>query len=153
MPFSVKMKKNIIAIQNISAPTKKDELVGSFISDDVRNERKKVKSLSHVWLCNPMNCCLPGSSVHGIFQARVLEWVAISFSRGSSRPRDQTCVFCTAGRLFTIWATREAHCVNLVPKSHTFIAQSDRNSTKKMRQLNSNVKFYIHAQLEVSVVK
>ena len=41
-------------------------------------------------LCYPMGCSLPGSSVHGIFQARVLEWVAISFSRGSSQPRDQT---------------------------------------------------------------
>ena len=40
----------------------------------------------------------PGSSVHGIFQARVLEWVAISFSRGSSQPRDQTQVSCIAGR-------------------------------------------------------
>ena len=44
----------------------------------------EVKSLSHVRLCNPMDCNLPGSSVHGIFQARVLEWGAISFSRGSS---------------------------------------------------------------------
>ena len=42
-------------------------------------------------LCDPMDCCLPGFSVHGIFQARVLEWVAISFSRGSSWPRDRTC--------------------------------------------------------------
>ena len=41
-------------------------------------------------LCDPMDCSLPGSSVHGIFQARVLEWVAISFSRGSSWPRDQS---------------------------------------------------------------
>ena len=39
-------------------------------------------------LCDPMDCSLPGSSVYGIFQARVLEWVAISFSRGSSRPGD-----------------------------------------------------------------
>ena len=59
-------------------------------------------------LCNPMHCSLPGSSVHGILQARVLEWVAISFSRVSSRPRDQTRVFHIAGRRFTIWATREA---------------------------------------------
>ena len=44
-------------------------------------------------LCNPMCCSLPGSSIHRIFQARVLEWVAISFSRGSSRPRDQTATF------------------------------------------------------------
>ena len=56
-------------------------------------------------LCDPMDCSLPGSSIHGIFQATVLEWVAISFSRGSSQPRDQTQVFCIAGRHFTIWAT------------------------------------------------
>ena len=41
-------------------------------------------------LCDPMDCGPPGSSVHGILQARILEWVAISFSRGSSQPRDQT---------------------------------------------------------------
>ena len=49
-------------------------------------------------LCDPMNCSLP---VHGIFQARVLEWVAISFPRSSSQPRDQTQVYHTAGRHFT----------------------------------------------------
>ena len=59
-------------------------------------------------VCDPMDCSLPGSSVHGIFQSRVLEWIAISFSRGSSRPRNQTRVSCIAGRRFTIWATREA---------------------------------------------
>ena len=59
-------------------------------------------------LCNPMDCSLPGSMVHGIFQARILEWAAISFSRGSSQPRDQTWVSCIADRRFTIWATREA---------------------------------------------
>ena len=58
-------------------------------------------------LCDPMDCSLPGSSVHGILQARVLEWVAISFSRRSSQPRDWTCVSCIVGRCFTIWATRE----------------------------------------------
>ena len=58
-------------------------------------------------LCNPMGCSLPRSSIHGIFQARVLEWIAISFSRGSSRPRDRTRVSCIVGRRFTIWATRE----------------------------------------------
>ena len=59
-------------------------------------------------LCDPMDCSLPGSSIHGIVQASVLEWVAISFSRGSSRPRDWIQVSCIAGRCFTIWATREA---------------------------------------------
>ena len=51
---------------------------------------------------------LPGSSVHGISQTRILEWVAISFSRGSSQPRDWTWVSHIAGRFFIIWATREA---------------------------------------------
>ena len=59
-------------------------------------------------LCSPTDYSLPCFSVHGIFQARVLEWVAISFSRGSSRPRDRTRVFRIAGRRFTIWATKEA---------------------------------------------
>ena len=48
--------------------------------------------------CDPMDCSLPGSSVHGILQARILEWVAISFSRGSSWPRNRTPVSCIAGR-------------------------------------------------------
>ena len=59
-------------------------------------------------LCNPMDCSPPGSSVHVIFQARMLECSAISSSRGSSWPRDQTLVSCIAGRFFTIWATRVA---------------------------------------------
>ena len=53
-------------------------------------------------------CSLPGSSVHVIFQARILEWFAISFSRGSSQPRDQTWVSLTTGRFFTDWTTGEA---------------------------------------------
>ena len=52
-----------------------------------------------------MDCSLPGSSVHGILQARTLEWVAISFTRGSSQLRDRTQVFYIAGRFFTHWAT------------------------------------------------
>jgi len=58
-------------------------------------------------LCNPMDCSLPGSPVHGIYQARILEWVAFPFSRGSSQPRDRTQVSCITGGFFTIWATRE----------------------------------------------
>ena len=58
-------------------------------------------------LWDPTDGGLPGSSVHGILQAR-LEWVAASFSRGSSWPRNQTQVSCTAGRFFTTGATREA---------------------------------------------
>ena len=60
-------------------------------------------------LCDPMDCSPPGSSVHGIFQAWVLEWVAVSFSRRFSWPRDRTWVSHIVGRRFTIWATREVH--------------------------------------------
>ena len=59
-------------------------------------------------LCDPMDYSLPGSSICGVFQARILEWVAISFSRRSSPPRDRTQVSQTAGRLFTVCAIREA---------------------------------------------
>ena len=59
-------------------------------------------------LCNPMDWSLPCSSVHGILQARVLEWVAFSFSRGSSWPRDWTWISCTEGSFFTNQVTREA---------------------------------------------
>ena len=56
-------------------------------------------------LCDPMDSSPPGSSVHGIFQARILGWVAISFSRGSSRLRDRTQVSLIAGRHFNLWTT------------------------------------------------
>ena len=61
-------------------------------------------------LCDPMDCSASGSSVHGILQAKILEWFAILFSRGSSWPKDRTFqVSCIAGRFFTIWATRESY--------------------------------------------
>ena len=65
--------------------------------------------------CPPLltlDCSLPGSSVHRIFQARVLEWVAISCSRGSSWPRDRTRVSRILGGCFIVWATREVHYEN-----------------------------------------
>ena len=69
---------------------------------------KVIVTQSCLTLCDPMDCSLPGSSVHGILQARILVWVAIPFSRGSSWPRDRTQVSYIAGRFFTIWATRVA---------------------------------------------
>ena len=60
-------------------------------------------------LCNPMDCSPLGSSAHGILQARIMERVAIPFSRESSQPRGWTWVSCIASRFFIIWATREAH--------------------------------------------
>ena len=67
------------------------------------------QSLSGVQLCNPMDCNLPGSSVHGISQARTLEWVAISSSRGSSQPSGcVSCVSCISKQTLYHWATWEA---------------------------------------------
>ena len=66
-------------------------------------------------LCGPMNCSPSGSSVHGILQTRILEWDAMSFSRGSSWPRDRTLVSYIAGRFFTIGATWGAHTSIHIP--------------------------------------
>ena len=62
---------------------------------------------SRLTLCDPMDSSLPGCSVHGIPQARILEWVSTPSSRGSSQPRDWTQVSCFASRFFAIWATKE----------------------------------------------
>ena len=70
-------------------------------------------------LCNPVDCSLPGSSVHGIFQTNVLEWVAISFSRASSLPRDRTQVSHIVGRCFTVWTTKEV----LVCRAHNLLSR------------------------------
>ena len=61
-----------------------------------------------------MDCSTPGFSVHGISQARILEWVAISFPRGSLQPRDQTRVSCIGRRILYHWATREANIINYI---------------------------------------
>ena len=69
-------------------------------------------------LCDPMDCSPPGSSVHGLLQARMLEWVAMPSSRGSSHPRDWIQVSHIAGGFFTAWATREvtgARLLHLLP--------------------------------------
>ena len=72
-----------------------------------RKESEVTQSCLTLW--DPMEyCSLPGSSVRGILQTRILEWVAIPFSRGTSRPRDQTWVSHITDRRFTVWATREA---------------------------------------------
>ena len=67
-----------------------------------------IAAQSCLTLWDSMDCSPPCSSIHGVFQARVLEWVAIPFSRACSQPRDRTWVSHTAGRFFTLWATREA---------------------------------------------
>ena len=100
-------------------------------------------------LCDLMDCSLPGSSVHGIFQARVLEWFAISSSRESSHPRDQTQVSCIVGRCFTIWTTRkDAICgmkVNVIPFSILF----PQMMLKKT--VDTNILAYYNVKLKFSV--
>ena len=63
------------------------------------------QSLNDVQLCDPMNCSPPGSSLHGISQVRILEWVAISYSRGSSWPKDRTHVSCIGRWILYHWTT------------------------------------------------
>ena len=76
----------------------------------IRQHYSAVKDLvvqSSPTLCSLIDCSPPGSSVHRFLQARILQWVPISFSRGSFPPRDQTWVSSIAGRFFTLWATKE----------------------------------------------
>ena len=76
------------------------------------------------WLfASPMNCSLPGSSVLGILQGRTLEWVASSSSRGSSRPRDRTCISCIGRRVLYPWATWKA--------PHAFISRAHSMSSAR----------------------
>ena len=97
-------------------------------ADSLPLSHQKVKVLI-AQLCptlfDPVDCSPPGFSVHGKSQARILEWVAISSSRGSSQPRDRTRVSCSANRFFTIRVTREAlqylilsYIFVSVPKEH-----------------------------------
>ena len=67
-----------------------------------KNESESEVAQSCLTLCDPVDCSPPGLSIHGILQARILEWVTISFSRGSSQPRDQTRVSRIGGRRFNL---------------------------------------------------
>ena len=83
------------------------QLIKSQAGEVQESESESEVAQSCPTLCDPMDCSLPGSSLDGILQASVLEWVAISFSRGSSRPRDWTQVSRIPGRRFNLWATRD----------------------------------------------
>ena len=106
--------------------------------------------------CDSMDCSLPGFSVHGIFQTRILVWVAIPFSRGSSWPRDGTQVSCITGIFFTVWATREApldptrtskHCAIFL--SLIFLEKKNSKKCLKWKQyqkyINNDSKHLCHA--------
>ena len=81
--------------------------------------------------CKPKHCSLPGSSALGILQARTLEWVAISFSKGSSWPRNRTRVSCIVGRFFASWATRKVQPLKI-------------HSTKTRRILVTKIEKYVY---------
>ena len=102
-------KKNIISVFLIDQGSQ--QVVGllfnyCYFSFLIFNSMFQFSSVAQLCptLSDPMDCSLPGSSIHGIFQARILEWVAISFSRRSSQPRDWTQVSHIVGRCFTVWA-------------------------------------------------
>ena len=94
-----------------------DSTVCHFVSDYLS---RVIKSIVKVAQLCPILCDPVDYTVHGILQARILEWVAVSFSRGSSQPRDQIQVSHIAGGFFTRWATREAH------KRHNFYKKSKK---------------------------
>ena len=100
-------------------------------------------------LCNPMDCSLPGCSVYGIFQARILEWVANSFSRGSSWPWDGTCiscVSCTGRQVLTSWATGEAW--NLLPYCKYVRNYFCSSGKKKIEVVRGEGKSYMQSTLK-----
>ena len=93
-----------------------------WISSDIYLYLCMLSCFSHT-LCDPRDGSPPGSSVQGVLQARILEWVAMPSSRGSSQPRDQIQVSCIAGGFFTVWAIREAllvACYAFSPKNRPF---------------------------------
>ena len=96
----------------------------SFQFSTLRNKLPKEREIAQLCLtlCNPMDCSLPVSFIYGIFQARILEWVAMSFSRGSSWPRDQTWVSHIAGRLYYL-----SHQGILSFRAHTLLCQWSPN--------------------------
>ena len=118
----------------------------------------KVKVLvaqSCVTLCSPMDCSPPGSSVHGILQARILESVAIPFSRGFSGSRDQTQVSHIAGRLFTIWAHQGSpqSLLAISVINSTWQAQTG-NFVRRMRNVHlEEVEHSLQAQRHMSDVQ
>ena len=112
-------------------------------------------------LCNPMDCSQPGSSVHGIFEARILEWVSMPFSRRSPWPRGQTQVSSIAGKFYTVWATREVQfssilwqCYKVTDENTTFIIPVIHNcfiDPKSFRHCRKSTECPWNAQLAFKI--
>ena len=121
----------------------------SFHSNRKKSESEVAQSSPTLY--DPVDCGPLGSSIQGILQARILEWVAISFSRGSPRPRDQTQVSRIAGRCFKLWATREAQSEKKgMPKNvqtTTTIALISHASKVILKILPSEIQQYVNQRL------
>ena len=100
-----------------------------------------------------MDRSLPGSSVHGIFQAIVLEWIAISFSRRSSRPRDRTRVSRIVDRCFTVWATREVLGTLGEPKWENYVVGKQESVLKVIILVSWWIHKYIHISKHIKCIK
>ena len=111
-----------------------------------------MKSLSRVWLfATPWTGACQAPPSMGFFQSRILEWVAVSFSRGSFRPKDRTWVSRTAGELFTAWATREAQvlhkCHSLHDSTHLPSSVQSLSRINSLRPHGLQPGFPVHYQL------
>ena len=103
---------------------------------DLRMKVRVLVTSSCLTLCDPLDCSPPGSSVRGILQARIPEWLAIPFPRRSSWPRDRNPVSCIAGRFFTIWAIR--------PKNDECWNSLTIKKKKKRNSLTTSINFSLH---------
>ena len=99
----------------------------------IQNKSESEVTQSCLTLCDPMDYSLPGSSIHGIFQARVLEWVAISFSRGSSPPKDWTQVSHIAGRRFYCLSHQGSSLSRMAPPNSLRLCRSITASTNPLK--------------------
>ena len=109
------------------------------------------------WSCptvwDLMDCSPSGSSVHGILQARILEWEAIPFYRGSFRPRNWTRVSCIAGRFFTVWATKEALNIYMKSESENCSVVSDSSLPHGLYSGVYYTDYTVHGILQVKILE
>ena len=136
--FFINFFSNLLATQHVGCqfPTRYETRIPC-----IRGQCVLVTQLCPI-LCDPKDCSPPGSSGHGILQARILEWIATPFSGGSSRPRDWTRVSCIASKFFTIWATREAPVLCTKRIKYVYIDNMEK-SLRLIKESSKTVKYNI----------